>query len=155
MQTPVTHELTVFAVMILCGVVFGVLFDIMRAIRNTAKAGKTITDVTDLLFVLISGIVIIYMLIKFNDGILRMYEFAGIFLGGIIYFLTVGKYVKNIFERIFEILCKIIVLIFKIVLTPLAFLYKILIRLFCSLRTLFKTKRKRKNEKKGKEKNHL
>lgn len=154
MWTPVTHELTVFAIMALCGVVFGVIFDIMRVIRAMAKAGRAVTDITDLLFVLISGTVIVYMLIKFNDGILRMYEFIGIFLGGLIYFLTVSKAVRCVLGHIFEFFRKIIVLIFKIVLTPLTFLYKILLRLFYSLWILFRGKGKQKNEKKGEEKNH-
>ncbi len=155
MWQPVSHEAIVFAVMAIGGVVFGVLFDVMRAVRCGFGAGKLITNITDALFITASGVAVVYLLIRFNDGILRMYEFAGIFLGGFLYFFTVSTFIRRIFDAIFKILSKFIQLIFKIVLTPTIFLYKILLGLFKRVSILLMKKRKRKDGKKEIEKDIL
>lgn len=148
MWLPVTHDLTVFAAMLACAGVIGVLFDAVRTIRIMTGAGRVITDITDALFVLSGGAAVIYVLIKFNDGVLRLYELIGVLLGGAIYFFVLSRAVRTVMELIFKILRKIIVLFLKIVLTPPRFLYKILLRLYCGLRAMFTDMRKRKNEEK-------
>lgn len=150
MWPPITHEALVFAVMAAGGAALGILFDIERALRSGFKTGRVIMHITDLLFWAAAGAVSVYLLIRFNDGALRFYEFAGMILGAVLYFCTLSMFIRKIFTAVFEILHKFIILILKIVLTPLAFLYKILIGLFNALRRLFTDKRIQKNGKKKK-----
>lgn len=147
----VSHEALVFAVMAAGGVAAGIMFDIMRALRSGFSSGRVLTNIIDTLFWIFAGGVTVYLLVRFNDGILRMYEFLGMFLGGFLYFCTFSMFIKKLFELIFKILHKFIILICKIVLTPLVFLYKILLGLINGLRTFVVNMRKKKDGEKKEE----
>lgn len=147
----VSHEALVFAAMTAGGVAAGILFDIMRSLREGFSSGRIFTHITDALFWLAAGTVTVWLLVRFNDGILRMYEFFGMFLGGFLYFLTLSPFIKKAFTLFFGFLHKIILLIFKMLLTPTVFLYKILLGLFKGLCTFFVKRKKKDGEKEDEE----
>lgn len=138
------HEVYVLLGMLLCGASLSVLFDLRRGIWKPIKPADFIVIVTDLLFWAICAAAVSWTIWKLNSGILRIYEFVGLFLGALIYFLTLSAFVVRGTAFVTENILKIMKNILKILLTPLIFLYKIIY----SIRTkqLNKKARKKHNE---------
>lgn len=100
----------IFIFFFIIGIIIGFIFDIFRVIRKSFKTTDFITLIEDIIFLLISSISIIGGIIKINGGEVRFYLFLGIFLGGLIYSLTIS----NLYVIIFYEFVKICKKIFKI-----------------------------------------
>ena len=100
----------IFIFFFIIGIIIGFIFDIFRVIRTSFKTTDFITLIEDIIFLLISSILIIGGIIKINGGEVRFYLFLGIFLGGLIYSLTIS----NLYVIIFYEFVKICKKIFKI-----------------------------------------
>ncbi|HIT71284.1 MAG TPA: hypothetical protein IAD08_05135 [Candidatus Scatovivens faecipullorum] len=100
----------IFIFFFIIGIIIGFIFDIFRVIRKSFKTTDFITLIEDIIFLLISSILIIGGIIKINGGEVRFYLFLGIFLGGLIYSLTIS----NLYVIIFYEFVKICKKIFKI-----------------------------------------
>ena len=85
-----------FFVFIILGIIISFIFDIFRILRKKFKTSNFITYIEDIMFWLISGLLIILAIFKFNDGELRAYLFIGILLGIVIYIMLFTKLVNNI-----------------------------------------------------------
>ena len=90
------NQVYVFTVFILNGIIIGILFDCFRILRKSFKTPDKITYVEDILFVVLAGLFVLFSIMKFNNGEIRVYLFLGITLGIIIYLLTFS----NIFIKI-------------------------------------------------------
>lgn len=112
------NQAYLFLIFTLIGIIIGFLFDIFRILRKSFKTNDIITYIEDIIFWIISGIILIYAMCKFTDGELRFYTIIGLSLGAIIYLLTVSKYVIKISVFVINILKKIL-------LYPLLIIFKI------------------------------
>lgn len=119
-----------FLIFILVGIIIGILFDIFRILRKTFKTSDFITYVQDILFWLLSGIILIYSIFIFNNGELRAFVFLSIFIGIITYMLTISKYFINLNVIILNAIKKVFNFIFKIVITPIKLILKFLKNIF-------------------------
>lgn len=100
----------IFIFFFIIGIIIGFIFDIFRVIRKSFKTTDFITLIEDIIFLLISSILIIGGIIKINGGEVRFYLFLGIFLGGLIYSLTISNLYVIIFYEFVKIckkICKI------------------------------------------------
>ncbi len=113
-----------FLIFILVGITIGILFDIFRILRRTFKTSDFVTYIQDILFWLLSGIILIYSIFIFNNGELRAYIFLSIFIGIITYILTISKYFIKLNVTILTGIKKIFNLIFKIILYPFKVIFK-------------------------------
>lgn len=113
-----------FLIFILVGIIIGILFDIFRILRRTFKTSDFVTYIQDILFWLLSGIILIYSIFIFNNGELRAYIFLSIFIGIITYILTISKYFIKLNVTILTGIKKIFNLIFKIILYPFKVIFK-------------------------------
>jgi len=94
-----------FILFFIIGIVIGMLFDIFRAIRKSFKTSDIMTMFQDIIFMITSGIFVIYSIIILNGGEIRAYLFISIFLGIVIYSLTFSKICVIIFY-VFVKTCK-------------------------------------------------
>lgn len=109
----------IFIFFFIIGIIIGFIFDIFRVIRKAFKTSDFITLIEDIIFLFISSILIIGGIIKLNGGEIRFYLFLGIFLGGLIYSLTISNlYVIILYE--FVRICK------KILKIPFSCIIKVL-----------------------------
>lgn len=100
----VENQAYLFLVFSLTGIFIGCLFDFFRILRKLFKTSNLITYIEDILFWILTGIIILYVIWYFNDGEIRLYLLLGLIMGIIIYILTIS----NIFLKIvFNILYKI------------------------------------------------
>lgn len=94
----ITREVVVFMWFILDGIVGGVFFDMLRAIRHNRKCGDLIVYLEDILFWILLFLSAIWLTYFLDSGQIRMYMIAGIFLGMLLYFLTFTKFVYKLFN---------------------------------------------------------
>lgn len=88
----IQYELYSLAIFIITGFIVGILFDIFRIMRKSFKTANWITYVQDILFWILTGLIVLFSIFQFNYGEVRSYVFFGIILGVILYMLTISKY---------------------------------------------------------------
>lgn len=120
------EQLINFIYFIITGMILGIIFDIFRILRKSFKTSDIVTNIEDILFGIITGIILLFAIFLVNNGELRFYLFLGIVLGIIIYILYMSKYFIKINVLIIYWVKKIIVLITK----PLIILLKYVKKMF-------------------------
>ncbi len=128
MDFSVTHEAYVFLISVLSGAGMGLIYDLLRCVRRCAKSTDVITDIEDIIFWAISIAVMFFSIFFTNHGVVRWYQFFGVILGSILYFLTLSRVICICVQKIIEIFLKIFIFFCKILLTPLLFTFNILYR---------------------------
>ncbi len=116
-----------FIASVLCGVFAVVFWYAIDALRTALNARAVANGLLDILWWLtVAGIfsVCMWEIISLR---IRFFEFLGVGIGAISCNFIFGKPLNWLFGLIFGIFLKIIQFIFKILLTPWTFLYKILI----------------------------
>ena len=111
----VENQAYLFLVFSLTGIFIGCLFDIFRVLRKLFKTSDLITSIEDMIFWILTGLIVLYSIWYFNDGEIRLYMLLGLMIGILLYALIIS----NVFFKImFEILNKIkylIIFIFRII----------------------------------------
>lgn len=140
------------------GIAIGLLFDLYRVINYYARPQKNFQYFMDLLFWVITGIVVFMILLQADFGMIRAYTFAGISIGVFLYFKLFTIYVIKIYiftintaVKVIRIIIIFAVLPFKLIYNlmwiPANYMKKIIIKLYgiaaCKLNLLIK----RSNEK--------
>lgn len=119
-----------FIVFSLTGVVIGILFDFFRILRRSFKTSNIITYVEDVLFWILTGVLILYNIWYFNNGEIRIYMFLGIIMGLLIYMLTLSNIIVSLFSKILKILIKILEIPFKTIISIFHKIITIIIKIF-------------------------
>ena len=117
----------VFIAFILNGFLIGIIFYCFRILRKSFKTPDFVTYIEDILFGIITGLLILYSIFKFNNGELRFYLFLGIFIGLLLYLL--------IFSKVFIKICVFIISIIKkiinfIIIIPIKFICRLFKKIF-------------------------
>ena len=90
-MTPLEHA-KVFAAMLCCGILLGVLYDLLGAIRRL----RGMCAVTDVLFGVFCALGMILTALHLLVDPFRLYAFAGTFCGIMLYGLTAGALIRRI-----------------------------------------------------------
>ena len=69
------NQAYLFLVFSLTGVIIGILFDFFRILRRSIKTPNIITYIQDILFWILTGIIVLYSIWYFNNGELRIFVF--------------------------------------------------------------------------------
>lgn len=107
-----THLFIVFTIV---GIIIGILFDIFRILRKSFKTKDIVTYIEDILFWILTGIIILFSMYKFSNGELRFFMIIGIIMGTLMYMITFSRYVIKISVFIIKIIKTIIVYPVKVV----------------------------------------
>ena len=123
----VQDQTYLFLVFSLTGISIGLLFDFFRVLRKSFKTSDIVTSIEDILFWILTGIIILYNIWYFNNGEIRLFMILGIILGTIIYMLTLSNVILKIFFSILTFLKKIIMqllIILEVPFKPIVLIYK-------------------------------
>lgn len=126
----VTSQAYLFLIFTINGIVIGILFDIFRILRKSFKTSDLITYIQDILFWILTGIILLYSIFTFSNGEVRFYMFLGVFLGCLIYMLAFSKYFININVKIIITTKKIIWKILSIIIFPLKLIAEFIKKIF-------------------------
>lgn len=102
MENSINQLYTLF-VFILSGAGIGILFDLFRILRKLFKTPDIITYIEDILFWMLTGLFLLYIIFKYSFGQLRIYMFVSLIIGIVIYFLTISKYFIKLNVKIIRI----------------------------------------------------
>ena len=120
----VTNQAYLFLIFFINGILIGLLFDLFRISRKVFKTSDFVTYIEDILFWILSGIIVLYSIFIFNNGELRLFMFLGILLGTIIYMLLLSSFIIKINIKIINFIKKILEIIF----IPFKLIYKTIIK---------------------------
>ena len=109
------NQTYLFIVFTIVGIIIGVLFDIFRILRKSFKTKDIVTYIEDILFWILTGIIILFSMYKFSNGELRLFMIIGIIMGTLMYMITFSKYVIKISVFIINIIKTIIVYPIKVI----------------------------------------
>ena len=118
----VENQLELFLIFIINGIIIGILFDIFRVLRKTFKTNDLVTYLEDILFWILTGIIVLYSIFTFNNGEIRLFMFIAIFIGAVIYLFLFSSYFIKINVTILNILKNIILKIIKIIEIPFKYI---------------------------------
>lgn len=129
------NQVYTFIIFILNGFLIGLLFDTFRILRKSFKTSNFITNIQDITFWILSGLLLIYSIFTFTDGYLRLYIFFGVLFGYILYLLIFSKIYIAFSVYIISFIKKIIYILIVI---PIRFILNILnIIIFKPVRFIF------------------
>ena len=129
------NQTYLFIVFTIVGIIIGILFDIFRILRKSFKTKDIVTYMEDILFWILTGIIILFSMYKFSNGELRFFMIIGIIMGTLMYMITFSKYVIKISVFIINIIKTIIVYPIKVI---EKILKKIIFRPICIICISFK-----------------
>ena len=116
------ESLRLFLIMMATGLVIALIYDFFRAIRKATKTAykeiSFVVHIEDVLFVLLSLVIFVFVVVVFNDGEIRGYMILGLLCGILIYWAIISP-VSN------RLLFWIIYFVIKIVTTPVKIVIKI------------------------------
>ena len=141
----ITNQGYIFLIFILNGILIGLLFDVFRILRKTFPTKDFITYIEDILFWIITGILVLYSVFRFNNGEIRLYMFVAILISVISYMLLLSSHIIKINVHIINFIKKVVGKILNIIIKPFksffGFLSKVFIKpfkkLFFKMRLLF------------------
>jgi spore cortex biosynthesis protein YabQ len=110
----VANQGAVFAAGLFCGMVCGIYYDILFAVRILTRAGKILTAVLDLIFCLFSSFTFFWVLYSTNGFDIRWYVFVALACGFILERYSFKKPVAIITEKLYNILYNIRIKIKKL-----------------------------------------
>ena len=100
MSNILSIEIKEFFYFCLAGIEISIIFDLFRAI----KTSNILTCIEDIVYWIITGIILINTIARHSSGNIRGYMLVGVVIGVLFYFFLIGKYVLKILTKIFNIL---------------------------------------------------
>lgn len=119
----VTNQAYLFLIFVINGVIIGLIFDFFRILRISFKTKDFVTYIEDILFWIITGVILLYSIFIFNNGEIRLFMFIGVIIGILLYILLISKYIIKINVYIINILKKIVGI-------PIKILYRFIKKVF-------------------------
>lgn len=141
-----------FAATIVIGLVMGFCYDYYSVVRDVLKLRRVGTWLGDLIFWLVTTLVVFLLLLKTNLADLRFYVFIGISMGALIYYLTLSRAVRKtmrykffLLQRIWELMVRVVLFLWSVLTYPIRLLILILsypLNFFLSVFTKVRSKLK-------------
>lgn len=115
---------TLFAFFI-TGICIGILFDLFRISRKTFKTPNILIYIEDILFWVLTGLIILFTIFTRTNGEIRFYMIVIMIFSCFIYFFYISKHFININTKIISYIIKIIKILLKPVTKTIDFCKKI------------------------------
>ncbi|MCD7954802.1 MAG: spore cortex biosynthesis protein YabQ [Lachnospiraceae bacterium] len=103
MSSVIRQETAVFFIFILHGVMLTLLYDVLRVLRRSYRHHLLVLSLEDFLFWLLAGFLTFWLSSQETNGVLRSYAAVGIFLGFLLYHLTVSQLVVRLLTSLFRL----------------------------------------------------
>ena len=132
-----------FLFVVFSGALIGAVYDCLRICRKMIPHKLFLIQIEDALYWLATAFFVFFMLLGQNHGEIRFFVIVGVFLGMLLYFLTVSPIINKISDKIFFFLHKIITLFITILLTPFRLVYILLKKPVKKTNTFFHKKMKK------------
>lgn len=102
MDIIIAEEFRYIWICIFSGFMYAMYYDVIRIIRRVISHNIIAMSIEDIVFGLLVGIQMFILNFRYNDGIVRIYFFVGIFLGLAVYNRIFSKAFVCILSRILK-----------------------------------------------------
>ncbi|MBK5239746.1 spore cortex biosynthesis protein YabQ [Clostridium sp.] len=114
---------------LLAGIITGVCFDIYRLIRGFENSNKVMTIIQDLLFWVLTSIVVFIFLMYTNEGYINFYVYLCLILGVYLYLKCLSSVFIKVQFNLIKFYGKVFRVVWNIILYPVNLLvYKLKIK---------------------------
>jgi spore cortex biosynthesis protein YabQ len=96
-----------FLYSLLPGVIIGVIYGLFKLLRTVFNFSNAMTFAADVVFMLVSAVLIYLYILAFLSGYVRVYLLPGIISGFLAYRLTVGKLLCKVYRPVFALLKRV------------------------------------------------
>lgn len=96
----IQEEITLFGICLALGAFLAFVYDVIRVLRMLIPHKDIVVDIQDLVFWVFTAWKVFSTLVVYNHGTLRAYAFLGMFLGVVIYALTLSRLILFIIRKI-------------------------------------------------------
>ncbi|MCD7882782.1 MAG: spore cortex biosynthesis protein YabQ [Lachnospiraceae bacterium] len=103
MSSVIRQETAVFFIFIFHGALLTLLYDVLRALRRSFRHHLLVLSAEDFLYWLLAGFLTFWLSFRETSGALRGYAAVGIFLGFLLYHLTVSRLVVGLLSAVFRL----------------------------------------------------
>ncbi|HBL81089.1 MAG TPA: hypothetical protein DD391_00515 [Clostridiales bacterium] len=121
-----TDEVYVFLYSALSGGLIMLFYDILSIAGKKKECPVFLLNVCDGIFIIVACAIMVFVNFTVSNGIVRSFEFLGAILGAILYKLTLSRLISAFLKKITDAIAAFFKLFFKILLTPLAIMYKMI-----------------------------
>lgn len=119
MLLPIDKQIYYFLCTITAGIITGLLFDVYRIMTKFNSKRKFICGISDMLFCILSAILIFIFFLLTNNGNMGYYTFVGIPIGLIFYFIILSRICTRFLKWIIYFTGSLIRLIIYLIILPL------------------------------------
>ena len=130
----IAEQTQIFIIFVIVGIIISFLFDIFRIFRKVYKFSNMLIYMQDILFWLLTGIIILQAIFKFNSGDIRIFLFLGIFVGVFIYISLFSIYVIKIGSFILKLMNTLIRKLINVFKVPICKILNFMIKYYRNLR---------------------
>ncbi len=109
MNVSSSHQIYVFSLFVVLGMVCGALFDVQRFLRKKSFAGNVRTTIEDTVFATAFIVIMLGASFALNNGEIRYYEVMGAVSGILFYAAFLSRIFLKILTLIFEVVEKLLV----------------------------------------------
>ncbi len=131
-----------FLIFVVMGMLFSLIFDVFRAIRKINMPKKNIINLQDVIYFIIIGTMLVFVIVNMQGEVLRLYLILAIVIGAILYTLVAKNYIRNLFIILINKMSGIIQFIFL----PLKIHYMFLCKVCKKIKKCVKVSCKRKSD---------
>ena len=110
MEVSSGHQMRVFIICLLAGIICGIFFDVQRSIRKAVTAGSVRTLFEDLLFTVVCTGVIALAGFFFNKGQMRYYQILGVISGALFYSAFMSSLMMKFLKGLYCVTKKVFVI---------------------------------------------
>lgn len=126
MELSLKAQTVAFLITVLSGVLYGMIYDVLRIFRIAVKHKAIAVFIEDLLFFTVIAFLTFLLALAQERGEIRFYHILGETLGFVIYYLTLGEAVLLAADRIIALLRFIFRLVNRLVISPVLRLFKLI-----------------------------
>lgn len=138
MNQAIIIELHFFGTSILWGVLLLIFYDVLRIFRRLISHNSFFVALEDLLYWMVSSVLIFRMMYQQNNGIIRGFSILGMLLGMLIYHGTISDICVTAISTFLQRIEHLIQWIVSLILSPFCFFFKLLKKILLRLLKLFK-----------------
>ncbi len=122
------EQANLFLLAFYIGIFSAILYDIFRVIRKVFAHKNYLVYIEDFLFWIIVTCCFYYIFLHKNNGEIRFYLLLGLFIGFLLFILTLSRFFRKYLEIIFRFCIKFFKKIITLLLQPLKILCKMVVR---------------------------
>ncbi|EGD48405.1 Spore cortex biosynthesis protein, YabQ-like protein [Ruminiclostridium papyrosolvens DSM 2782] len=122
----IVEQVYIFFYAVLAGVIIAFLYDVLRIKRRAIKTNVVILSIEDIIYWLLSAIIVFLTVYNSNDGQMRGFIFLGNILGVTLYLSVFSRLVIASSMMIINFIKKVLLFIWKVVTYPFRLIFKIL-----------------------------